>query len=135
MRKNDKQLKILKQIAKQLLLHRVWNGKNQESIAKIIGVSFQQYQKVEKCENRCLAEQLLAICDNYNWDPRTILKADPVDTLDAWVNRRKPKTRPNIVNNPEKIREKLDKLNDNAYKWYFHTKSNKPLILTKEMEV
>ena len=52
MRKSDKQLEILKQIAKQLLLHRVWNGKNQESIANILGVSFQQYQKVEKCENR-----------------------------------------------------------------------------------
>ena len=134
-RKNFRFLMNAKQIAGQLLLHRMWNGLSQEKIADVIGVTFQQYQKVEKCENRCLAEQLLMICNNYNWDPRTILKADPVDTLDAWVNRRKPKTRPNIVNNPEKIREKLDKLNDNAYKWYFHTKSNKPLILTKEMEV
>ena len=134
-KKKLKFLKNAKQIAGQLLLHRMWNGLSQEKVADVIGVTFQQYQKVEKCENRCLAEQLLAICDNYNWDPRTILKADPVKTLDAWVNRRKPKTRPNIVNNPEKIREKLDKLNDNAYKWYFHTKSNKPLILTKEMEV
>ena len=118
-KKKFKFLKNAKQIAGQLLLHRMWNGLSQEKVAEVIDVTFQQYQKVEKCENRCLAEQLLAICDNYNWDPRTILKADPVKTLDAWVNRRKPKNRPNIVNNPEKIREKLDKLNDNAYRWYF----------------
>ena len=32
---------------------------------------------------------------------------------------------PNIVNNPEKIREKLDKLNDNAYRWYFKNKKER----------
>ena len=100
----------------------MWNGLSQEKVANVIGVTFQQYQKVEKCENRCLAEQLLMICNNYNWDPRTILKADPIKTLDAWTHRRKAKTRANIINRPEKIREKLDKLNDNAYKWYFKTK-------------
>ena len=122
-RKNFRFLMNAKQIAGQLLLHRMWNGLSQEKVADVIGVTFQQYQKVEKCENRCLAEQLLMICNAYNWDPRTILKADPVKTLDAWVNRRKPKTRPNIVNRPEKIREKLDKLNDNAYNWYFHRRN------------
>jgi|TARA_R100000008_G_scaffold51666_1_gene31129 transcriptional regulator with XRE-family HTH domain len=124
-KKKFKFLNNAKQIAGQLLLHRMWNGLSQEKVAEVIDVTFQQYQKVEKCENRCLAEQLLAICDNYNWDPRTILKADPVQTLDAWVNRRKPKNRPNIVNNPEKIREKLDKLNDNAYRWYFKNKKER----------
>ena len=133
-RKNFKFLVNAKQIAGQLLLHRMWNGLSQEKVAEVIGVTFQQYQKVEKCENRCLAEQLLMICNAYNWDPRTILKADPIKTLDAWVDRRKPKTRPNIVNRPERIREKLDKLNDNAYKWYFHKKED-PLILTEDMEV
>jgi len=133
-RKNFRFLMNAKQIAGQLLLHRMWNGLSQEKVAEVIGVTFQQYQKVEKCENRCLAEQLLMICNAYNWDPRTILKADPIKTLDAWVDRRKPKTRPNIVNRPERIREKLDKLNDNAYKWYFHKKED-PLILTEDMEV
>jgi len=133
-RKNFRFLMNAKQIAGQLLLHRMWNGLSQEKVADVIGVTFQQYQKVEKCENRCLAEQLLMICNAYNWDPRTILKADPIKTLDAWVDRRKPKTRPNIINRPERIREKLDKLNDNAYKWYFHKKED-PLILTEDMEV
>ena len=124
-----------KQIAGQLLLHRMWNGLSQENIADVIGVTFQQYQKVEKCENRCMAEQLLEVCNAYDWDPRTILKADPVQTLDAWIQRRKARTRANIVNRPERIRQKLDKLNDQAYKNYFKSNSNDPLILTEDMEV
>ena len=134
-RKNFKFLINAKQIAGQLLLHRMWNGLSQENIADVIGVTFQQYQKVEKCENRCLAEQLLAICNTYDWDPRTILKADPVQTLDAWTHRRKAKVRPNIINRPERIRQKLDKLNDQAYKHYFKKNSTDPLILTEDMEV
>ena len=146
-RKNFKFLINAKQIAGQLLLHRMWNGLSQENIADVIGVTFQQYQKVEKCENRCMAEQLLEVCNAYDWDPRTILKADPVQTLDAWIHRRKPRTRANIVNRHERIRQKLDKLNDQAYNNYF--KKNKyvceaeklseygedPLILTEDMEV
>ena len=134
-RKNFKFLINAKQIAGQLLLHRMWNGLSQEKVAEVIGVTFQQYQKVEKCENRCMAEQLLEICNAFDWDPRTILKSDPVKTLDYWTNESKPRTRPNIVNRPEKIRQKLDKLNDQAYKHYFKKNSTDPLILTEDMEV
>ena len=146
-RKNFRFLMNAKQIAGQLLLHRMWNGLSQEKVAEVIGVTFQQYQKVEKCENRCMAEQLLEVCNAYDWDPRTILKADPVKTLDAWTKRRKAKCRPNIINRPERIRQKLDKLNDQAYNNYF--KKNKyvceaeklseygedPSVLTENMEV
>ena len=134
-RKNFRFLMNAKQIAGQLLLHRMWNGLSQEKVAEVIGVTFQQYQKVEKCENRCMAEQLLEICNAFDWDPRTILKADPVKTLDAWTHRRKAKTRPNIINRPERIRQKLDKLSDQAYKNYFKSNSKDPLILTEDMEV
>ena len=134
-RKNFRFLMNAKQIAGELLLHRMWNGLSQEKVAEKIGVTFQQYQKVEKCENRCMAEQLLEICNAFDWDPWTILKADPVKTLDAWTNRRKAKTRPNIINRPERIRQKLDKLNDQAYKHYFKKNSTDPLILTEDMEV
>ncbi len=50
-----------------------------------------------------LAEQLIAICNKYNWDPRTMLKADPIKTLDAWSKKRKPKTKANISNSVENI--------------------------------
>tara|TARA_R100000278_G_scaffold26573_1_gene24357 strand:+ start:41 stop:460 length:420 start_codon:yes stop_codon:yes gene_type:complete len=123
-----------KQIAKQLIIHRLWNGLTQEKVAASLGVTFQQYQKLEKCENRVLAEQLLKLCDTYNWDPRTILKADPIKTLDAWSKRRKAKTRPNVNNSVQNIHKKLDRLEDIAYRWYFKN-NKKPLILTKEMEV
>ena len=33
------------------------------------------------------------------------------------------------------IRQKLDKLNDQAYKNYFKKNNNDPLILTEDMEV
>ena len=134
-RKNWNNYSTNKNIAKVLILHRIWHNLNQETMAKINRTTFQQYQKVEKCENRCLAEQLLAICNTYDWDPRTILKADPVQTLDAWIHRRRPRIRANIVNRPERIRQKLDKLNDQAYKHYFKKNSTDPLILTEDMEV
>ena len=89
---------------------------------------------MEKCENRVLAEQLLKICDTYNWDPRTILKADPIKMLDKWSQKYKAKTRPNINNSIQKIHKKLDHLDDIAYKWYFKNKKE-PLVLTKDMEV
>ena len=77
---------------------------------------------------------MLKLCDTYNWDPRTILKADPIKTLDAWSKRRKAKTRPNVNNSVQNIHKKLDRLEDIAYRWYFKNKKE-PLILTKEMEV
>ena len=134
-RRNWSNLEINKRICKHLIMHRIWNNLSQTNLSKDIGTTFQQYQKVEKCENRCMAEQLLEVCNAYDWDPRTILKADPVQTLDAWIHRRKPRTRANIVNRPERIRQKLDKLNDQAYKHYFKKNSTDPLILTEDMEV
>ena len=115
-------LKNAKQIAKQLLIHRMWNGLSQEKVANVIGVSFQQWQKIERVQNRCMAEQLLEVCNHYNWDPRTIYKADPIATLDAWEKRRKPKTTANINNKIENIRKKLDKIDDNAYSNYMKDK-------------
>ena len=45
MKKNERQISIAKQLAKMLMLHRMWYGKNQQSIADIIGVTFQQRQR------------------------------------------------------------------------------------------
>ena len=78
--------------------------------------------EVKKCENRVLAEQLIAICNKYNWDPRTMLKADPIKTLDAWSKKRKPKTKANISNSVENIHKKLDHIEEVAYRWYFKNK-------------
>ena len=51
-RKKFNRLPEAKQLAKQLLLHRVWNGKSQSNIADVLEVTFQQYQKIERCEKQ-----------------------------------------------------------------------------------
>ena len=49
-------LDISKKIAKNLITHRLWYGHTQTDLGNEIGVSFQQYQKLEKCYNRAYAE-------------------------------------------------------------------------------
>ena len=83
-RKNWSNLEINKRICKQLILHRVWNKLSQSDLAKDIGTTFQQYQKVERCYNRIFAEQLVSICNNRKWDVSIIAKADPQETLTEW---------------------------------------------------
>ena len=48
-RKTFNRLPEAKQLAKQLILHRLWDGKTQDTVAKLLGVTFQQYQKLERC--------------------------------------------------------------------------------------
>ena len=77
---------INKNIAKILVLHRVWNGLNQSKIANDLKVSFQQVQKYEKCLNRISAENLIDICKKRKWDI-TLFMCDRPDTiLDEWRN-------------------------------------------------
>ena len=52
---------INKNIAKTLVLHRVWNGYTQTQLAKCINVSFQQIQKYEKATNKVPIDRLLEI--------------------------------------------------------------------------
>ena len=47
-RKNWNNLEISKRIAKQLVLHRLWNELPQRELAKDINATFQQYQKLVK---------------------------------------------------------------------------------------
>ena len=82
-RKNWSNLEINKRICKQLILHRIWNKLSQSDLAKDIGTTFQQYQKVERCYNRIFAEQLISICNNRKWDI-SIFNADPKETLVEW---------------------------------------------------
>ena len=41
-RKKFNRLPEAKQLAKQLLLHRVWSGKSQSEVADVLDVTFQQ---------------------------------------------------------------------------------------------
>ena len=77
---------INKNIAKILVLHRVWNGLNQSKIASDLRVSFQQVQKYEKCLNRISAENLIDICKKRKWDITLFMSNRPDTILDEWVS-------------------------------------------------
>jgi transcriptional regulator with XRE-family HTH domain len=124
MRKNERQISIAKQLAKMLMLHRMWYGKNQQSIADIIGVSFQQYQKIEKCENRLFAHQLLDICKSNKWDIDLVANGDPYVTLDEWSRNRKRADVSGINNTDANILNKFNKIDERAYKNYFRLTQN-----------
>ena len=124
MKKNERQISIAKQLAKMLMLHRMWYGKNQQSIADIIGVTFQQYQKIEKCENRMFAHQLLEICKSNKWDIDLVANGDPYVTLDEWSRDRKRADVSGINNTDANILNKFNKIDERAYKNYFRLTQN-----------
>ena len=129
--KKDNQLPIIKQIAKQLLLHRMWNGRSQQEMAAILDLSFQQYQKIEKCENRISADQLIKICQNQKWDIDLIANGDPYVTLNEWNRVSKPRARSGITVNYNKILNKFNKIEDNAYCKFYRIKKVETILSMK----
>ena len=121
-RKRFNRLSEAKQLAKQLLLHRVWDGLSQSNVADAIGVTFQQYQKVERCQNRLYAEQLLCMCNSFKWDPAIIMQADPVETLNEWEENKPRSGKAGIDSSLKKIHKKFHAIENNAYKNYFNEK-------------
>ena len=119
-RKRFNRLSEAKQLAKQLLLHRVWDGLSQSNVADAIGVTFQQYQKVERCQNRLYAEQLLCMCNSFKWDPAIIMQADPVETLNEWEENKPRSGKAGIDSSLKKIHKKFYAIENNAYKNYFN---------------
>ena len=122
-RKTFNRLPEAKQLAKQLILHRLWDGKTQDTVAKLLGVTFQQYQKLERCENRVFAEQLILLCKEYKWDPQIIFFGEPVLTLHEWVDSERPKTISSGVNNStKKILHKFYEIDVNGQRNYMKEK-------------
>jgi len=122
-RKKFNRLPEAKQLAKQLLLHRVWHGLSQSNIADILGVTFQQYQKIERCQNRLMAEQLLKICKTFDWDPAIIMLADPRATLDEWEVSRPRGEKAGIDSSVTKILKKFYNIDVNAERNYFNERT------------
>ena len=75
---------INKNIAKTLVLHRIWNGYTQTDIAKCLRVSFQQIQKYERCINRLAAENLIDICKQKKWDIQLFTNDQPEAIFEEW---------------------------------------------------
>ena len=122
-RKKFNRIDEAKQLAKQLLLHRVWHGLSQSNIADILGVTFQQYQKIERCQNRLMAEQLLKICKTFDWDPTIIMLADPRATLDEWEVSRPKGEKAGIDSSVTKILKKFYNIDVNAERNYFNERT------------
>ena len=75
---------INKNIAKVLVLHRVWNGITQTQLSSNLSVSFQQIQKYERCINRIPAESLIAICKVRVWDLQLFSCNNPEVIFEEW---------------------------------------------------
>jgi len=65
-----KNLRLARNIAKNLVLKRVKDGLNQTKVAEAINVTFQQEQKFEGGNNCLRADQLFLICRKFGWDIR-----------------------------------------------------------------
>lgn len=122
-RKKFNRLPEAKQLAKQLLLHRVWSGKSQSNIADVLEVTFQQYQKIERCENRLMAEQLLKICKTFDWDPAIIMLADPVATLNEWEQNKPRHQKAGIDSAINRIHKKFYAIDVNAASRYYNERN------------
>ena len=122
-RKKFNRLSEAKQLAKQLLLHRIWNGKSQSDIANVLEVTFQQYQKIERCENRLMAEQLLKICKTFNWDPAIMMLADPVATLNEWEQNKPRHQKAGIDSAVNRIHKKFYAIDVNAASRYYNERN------------
>ena len=115
-KRDERNLDIAKRLAKNLIAHRIWSRLTQTQMGDIIGVSFQQYQKMEKCVNRIYAEDLQRICENRKWDI-TMMYADSDAMLDEWMQRDYPNNRA-IPREYEQVKEMWKKSEISADKYY-----------------
>jgi|TARA_B100000085_G_scaffold214456_1_gene198633 transcriptional regulator with XRE-family HTH domain len=83
--KTDHSYVIAKNIAKTLILHRVWKGYTQQNIGDAVGLTFQQIQKYEKMINRISAETLIDICKQRDWDITLFTTNNPAAILSEWI--------------------------------------------------
>jgi transcriptional regulator with XRE-family HTH domain len=113
----EKIMNLKLQIASMLVAHRCANKKTQTQIAKMLGVTFQQVQKYEHMINKITSEKLLQFCISLNVRLQSFQDGDPYQVLDgADISILKKEKALSII---EILSDKFDK----------------PLLLTKEMEI
>ena len=83
-RHNADNLILAKQIAKHLILHRIWNGLTQNDLAFDIEKTHQQYQKFESINNDIFFLYILKIFQKRKWD-YSLFVSDPSIVLDEWL--------------------------------------------------
>ena len=80
-KKTTERFVVAKNLAKNLVLHRMWHGFSQTELADTVGVTFQQYQKWENCSNNIFADQLIRLCQDKKWDIATIVSVSMVAVI------------------------------------------------------
>ncbi len=144
-KRNIHKANINENIAKILTLHRIWNGYTQSQIAKCVEVTFQQIQKYERCINRVPGDHLIDICNQKKWDLNLFSVSQPSAIFDEWMKNINPyedeSPYPLRISQITKAWEKIDNVGKINYlsrqtnPRYKHITKEKPLILTKDMEV
>jgi len=104
-------------IASMLVAHRYAKNLTQTKVAKMLGVSFQQVQKYERMFNKITSDKLIEFCNSLDVRLQTFQDGDPYQVLDgADISILKKEKALSIIEN---LSERFDK----------------PLLLTKEMEI
>jgi hypothetical protein len=86
-RHNAENLVLAKNLAKHLILHRLWHILSQRKIAiEDLNVTPQQYSKLENCQNDAFYVQVARIFKNRGWSTE-ILGSNPYEVLIEWLKR------------------------------------------------
>jgi len=104
-------------IASMLVAHRYAKNLTQTKVSQKLGVTFQQVQKYERMINKITSDKLIEFCNALDVRLQTFQDGDPYQVLDgADISILKKEKALSIIEN---LSERFDK----------------PLLLTKEMEI
>nr|BAR39807.1 Predicted transcriptional regulators (HipB) [uncultured Mediterranean phage uvMED] len=104
-------------IASMLVAHRYAKNLTQTKVSQKLGVTFQQVQKYERMINKITSDKLIEFCNALDVRLQTFQDGDPYQVLDgADISILKKEKALSII---ESLSERFDK----------------PLLLTKEMEI
>ena len=100
-----------------LVAHRYAKNLTQTKVSQKLGVTFQQVQKYERMINKITSDKLIEFCNALDVRLQTFQDGDPYQVLDgADISILKKEQALMVI---EKLADKFDK----------------PLLLTKEMEI
>ena len=104
-------------IASMLVAHRYAKNLTQTKVSKKLGVTFQQVQKYERMINKITSDKLIEFCNALDIRLQTFQDGDPYQVLDgADISILKKEKALSIIE-------------------ILFSKYEKPLLLTKEMEI
>ena len=104
-------------IASMLVAHRYAKNLTQIQVSKKIGVTFQQVQKYERMINKITSDKLIEFCNALDIKLQSFQDGDPFQVLDgADISILKKEKALSIIE-------------------ILFSKHEKPLLLTKEMEI